>query len=64
MKRKFVFNKETLQDPGAHMTPSEVLSFYCNSGREDLLNASIDGPVIDKKGIAVYEFKNTAGKKG
>ena len=63
MKRKFIFNKEELADPGTHMTPTEVLSFYCNSGREELLNASIDGPKV-KGEFAVYEFKSTAGKKG
>ena len=62
VKRKFVFNKVTLPDPGPEFTPEEVMKYYIHQ-YPDLTNASVSGPKM-KDDEAVYEFATTLGTKG
>ena len=62
LDRVFVHDKKNLDDPGPHMTPEDVLSFYSNQIPE-LTTATVAGPEI-KDGKAVYTFKSTVGVKG
>jgi PRTRC genetic system protein C len=62
LERVFKHDKKQLDDPGAHMTPEDVLGFYGNQIPE-LTTATISGPEI-KDGKAVYTFKSTVGTKG
>ncbi|MBW8683504.1 PRTRC system protein C [Chitinophaga rhizophila] len=53
----------TLKDPDNSWTPKQVRSFYGAATYPQVLNANIEGPVIenDKR---VYKFVTTLGTKG
>ena len=51
-----------LQDPGAGMSPDEVMHFY-SATYPELTTSSVHGPNIEKD-CATYEFKTTVGTKG
>ena len=60
--RKFVYNNQTLTDPGAHMTPRQVAEFH-SSKYPELTTAGIDGPVTED-GVELYTFRKAIGTKG
>lgn len=51
-----------LKDPGAHLTPDEVMKHYTGLYPE-LTNAHVDGPTV-KGETAEYKFSTQAGTKG
>lgn len=61
-KREFSYNRQTLTDPGAHLTPQQVAEHY-SSAHPELVNATIEGPNI-KNGIETYRFVRSIGTKG
>lgn len=67
IEREFVYKKNNndikLADPSETMTPGDVLNFYSGTYPE-LINARVEGPVINKDGKQVYTIKTTVGTKG
>lgn len=64
--REFIYKlkgKESpLKDPGAELSPQEVMKLYAGTYPE-LTNAVIEGPkIVDDK--AIYTFKTQAGQLG
>lgn len=62
LKRVFKYQGRELQDPGAGMSPDEVMHFY-SATYPELTTSSVHGPKIEKD-CATYEFKTTVGTKG
>jgi PRTRC genetic system protein C len=54
--------KITLDDPGSHLTPDEVLKHYMGVYPQ-LTNAHVDGPKVSG-GKAGYTMNTKAGTKG
>lgn len=62
LKRKFILDDETLEDPNPQFSVDEVMGFYSVKYPE-LTTATVSGPEV-KGEEAVYEFKTTVGTKG
>lgn len=62
LKRKFVLDDETLEDPNPQFSVDEVMGFYSVKYPE-LTTATVTGPEV-KGEQAIYEFKTTVGTKG
>lgn len=62
MKRVFKYGNRTLEDPGANMSPEEVIQFY-SATYPELTTSNVHGPKVEGD-QAVYEFKTTVGTKG
>lgn len=59
-----MLDKKELSDPGDHLTPEEVKSFYAGA-YPDLVNAKLSNPKInEEKGTITYAFDPTTGTKG
>lgn len=62
LTRVFIYNGTELADPGTHLSPQQVAETYSPAFPE-LLNTSIEGPVV-KANKSVYTFFKAAGGKG
>lgn len=62
LTRVFIYNGTKLADPGVNLQPKEVADSY-SVAYPELLNVSIEGPVI-KDTESIYTFFKAAGGKG
>ena len=66
-KREFNMKKGNdsikIEDPNPNFSPEEVMKFMANKHPE-LTTATLSGPVVNKEGVAVYEFSTKVGTKG
>lgn len=62
-RRKFKHGDELLEDPGANLSPEEVMEFFSGQYPE-LTNASVGTPEVADDETVVYPFITVIGKKG
>ena len=62
LEREFKFGDQKLPDPGAHMSPHEVMKFYSGQYPE-LTTSNVNGPEITED-KAIYNFSKSVGVKG
>ena len=60
--RKFIFEKNTLEDPNPALSPDEVRKYYV-AQYPALTTANIDGPEVSD-GVVKYTFGKIIGTKG